>query len=327
MSEYFVGKHDDASTSSSGTPIPDSPSGGLGGPDTRRSRRARHARRGRHAAAPARGRHAAPEHVRFGIPFNGVVPIWHDDAEITWHRATDGTDFATVLGMGVVETEPGPSTAPDGWVEIVETGTLLAPGSDPDDVGTNAEPAEFGPILRLRAEAPTGRRAFNDPRRGAAVPLSPALTVEEAMGSSPADFDITGFTVHLARLMLRAARDSAILLFTLRAPRDPEPHHVLSVPSDVDTVDGEQVMHFHLGTLLEMEGGAWERATHADGAEGMALLDIDAPYSRLLASSGPDGEQSFETEGLIELAQPVVDAVLKPGFPFALGSSFIMPRG
>ena len=266
----------------------------------------------------------APEHVRFGIPFNGVVPIWHDDAEITWHRATDGTDFATVLGMGVVETEPGPSTAPEGWVEIVETGTLLAPGSDPDDVGTNAEPAEFGPILRLRAEAPTGRRAFNDPRRGAAVPLSPALTVEEAMGSSPADFDITGFTVHLARLMLRAARDSAILLFTLRAPRDPEPHHVLSVPSDVDTVDGEQVMHFHLGTLLEMEGGAWERATHADG---MALLDIDAPYSRLLASSGPDGEQSFETEGLIELAQPVVDAVLKPGFPFALGSSFIMPRG
>ena len=182
-------------------------------------------------------------------------------------------------------------------------------------------------ILRLRAEAPTGRRAFNDPRRGAAVPLSPALTVEEAMGSSPADFDITGFTVHLARLMLRAARDSAILLFTLRAPRDPEPHHVLSVPSDVDTVDGEQVMHFHLGTLLEMEGGAWEHATHADGADGMTLLDIDAPYSRLLASSGPDGEQSFETEGLIELAQPAVDAVLKPGFPFALGSSFIMPRG
>ena len=321
MSEYFVGKHDDASTSSSGTPIPDSPSGGPGGPDTRRSRRARHARRGRHAAAPARGRHAAPEHVRFGIPFNGVVPIWHDDAEITWHRATDGTDFATVLGMGVVETEPGPSTAPEGWVEIVETGTLLAPGSDPDDVGANAEPAEFGPILRLRAEAPTGRRAFNDPRRGAAVPLSPALTVEEAMGSSPADFDITGFTVHLARLMLRAARDGGIILFTLRAPRDHEPHHVLSIPSDVDS---EQVMHFHLGTLLEMEGGAWDHAGHADG---MALLDLDVPYSRLLADSGPDEEQGFETAGLIEMAQPVVDAVLKPGYPFALGSSFIMPRG
>lgn len=319
MSEYFVGKHDDASTSSSGTPIPD-PSRASG--DTRRSRRARHARRGRHAAAPARGRHAAPEHVRFGIPFNGVVPIWHDDAEITWHRAVDGTDFATVLGMGVVETEPGPSTAPEGWVEIVETGTLLAPGSDPDDVGANAESAESGPILRLRAEAPTGRRAFNDPRRGAAVPLSPALTVEEAMGSSPADFDITGFTVHLARLMLRAARDGAILLFTLRAPRDPEPHHVLSVPSDVDGPDGEQVMHFHLGTLLEMRGGAWDHANHADG---MALLDLDVPYSRLLASD-PSGEQGFETEGLIEMAQPVVDAVLKPGFPFALGSSFLMPR-
>ena len=314
MSEHSVGKHD-AGTASPGSSTPGTSRRSA---DTRRARRARHARGGRHAAAPARGRHAAPEHVRFGVPFNGVVPIWHDNAEITWHRATDGTDFTTVLGLGVVETEPGPSDAPEGWVEIVETGTLLTPGADPADIAAGAE---SGPILRLRAEAPTGRRAFNDPRRGAAIPLSPALTVEEAMGSSPADFDITGFTVHLARLMLRAARDGAILLFTLRAPRDPEPHHVLSIPSDVDS---EQVMHFHLGTLLEMEGGAWDHAGHADG---MALLDLDVPYSRLLADSGPDEEQGFETAGLIEMAQPVVDAVLKPGYPFALGSSFIMPRG
>ena len=61
-------------------------------------------------------------------------------------------------------------------------------------------------------------------------------------------------------------------------------------------------------------------------ADGMALLDLDVPYSRLLASD-PSGEQGFETEGLIEMAQPAVDAVLKPGFPFALGSSFLMPRG
>ena len=313
MSEHSVGKHD-AGTASPGSSTPGTSRRSA---DTRRARRARHARGGRHAAAPARGRHAAPEHVRFGVPFNGVVPIWHDNAEITWHRATDGTDFTTVLGLGVVETEPGPSDAPEGWVEIVETGTLLTPGADPADIAAGAE---SGPILRLRAEAPTGRRAFNDPRRGAAIPLSPALTVEEAMGPSPADFDITGFTVHLARLMLRAARDGAILLFTLRAPRDPEPHHVLSIPSDVDS---EQVMHFHLGTLLEMEGGAWDHAGHADG---MALLDLDVPYSRLLASD-PSGEQGFETEGLIEMAQPAVDAVLKPGYPFALGSSFIMPRG
>ena len=314
MSEHSVGKHDAGTASPGSSP----PGTSRRSADTRRARRARHARGGRHAAAPARGRHAAPEHVRFGVPFNGVVPIWHDNAEITWHRATDGTDFTTVLGLGVVETEPGPSDAPEGWVEIVETGTLLTPGADPADIAAGAE---SGPILRLRAEAPTGRRAFNDPRRGAAIPLSPALTVEEAMGPSPADFDITGFTVHLARLMLRAARDGAILLFTLRAPRDPEPHHVLSIPSDVDS---EQVMHFHLGTLLEMEGGAWDHAGHADG---MALLDLDVPYSRLLADSGPDEEQGFETAGLIEMAQPVVDAVLKPGYPFALGSSFIMPRG
>ena len=290
MSEYFLGKHDDT--------------GPLDPPTGRTPKHAATPVRGRHAATPARGRHAAPEHVRFGLPFNGVVPIWHD-----------GTDFATVLGLGVVETEPGPSPTPEGWVEVVETGTLLAPGAD------SAATGESGPILRLRAEAPTGRRAFNDPRRGAAVPLTPALTVEEAMGSSPSDFDITGFTVHLARLMLRAARDGAILLFTLRAPRDPEPHHVLSAPSEVDA---DQVMHFHLGTLLDMETGRWENAAHADG---MSLLDLDVPYSELLTTAEPDGEPGFEVEGLIDLAQPVADAVLKPGLPFALGSSFIMPRG
>ena len=73
-----------------------------------------------------------------------------------------------------------------------------------------------------------------------------------------------------------------------------------------------------------METGRWENAAHADG---MSLLDLDVPYSELLTTPEPDGEPGFEVEGLIDLAQPVADAVLKPGFPFALGSSFIMPRG
>ena len=119
MSEYFLGKHDDT--------------GPLDPPTGRTPKHAATPVRGRHAATPARGRHAAPEHVRLGVPFNGVVPIWHDGTDITWHRATDGTDFATVLGLGVVETEPGPSPTPEGWVEVVETGTLLAPGADSAD--------------------------------------------------------------------------------------------------------------------------------------------------------------------------------------------------
>ena len=40
-----------------------------------------------------------------------------------------------------------------------------------------------------------------------------------------------------------------------------------SVPAQVDD---RGVMSFHLGTLQEMEGGAWDSATHQDG---MALLD------------------------------------------------------
>ena len=83
---------------------------------------------GRAGPAARAGRHASHvddsrpvdrdrEHVRFGIPFNGVVPIWHDDATITWHRPADGTDLSSVLGMGLVESEPGPAQAPAGWQE------------------------------------------------------------------------------------------------------------------------------------------------------------------------------------------------------------------
>lgn len=308
MSEYFVGKRDDDPEAAlrGGAPTSDA------------------APRGRHAAAPTHGRHAAPagpstptasaepEHVRFGIPFNGVVPIWHDDATITWHRPLEDMDLSTVFGLGVVETEPGPAVAPDGWEEQVETGTLLPPGTDPE--------IPDALVLRLRPAAPTGRRAVNSAGAGAAIPLGPELTIEEAMGPSPADFDITGFSVHVARLMLRAARDGAILLFTMRAPRDPEPHHLLSMPSEVDD---QQVMHFHMGTMLEMEGGAWDQAAHADG---MALLDLDVPYAALLDTSAPEGEQALQSRKLYDMAQPAVEALLKPNFPFALGFSFVMPR-
>ena len=64
--------------------------------------------------------------MRFGVPFNGVVPIWHGDAEITWHQPLNKTDLTEVLGLGLVETEPGPAQAPPGWSERVELGFLVA---------------------------------------------------------------------------------------------------------------------------------------------------------------------------------------------------------
>ena len=241
------------------------------------------------------------EHVRFGIPFNGVVPIWHDDATITWHRPADGTDLSSVLGMGLVESEPGPAQAPAGWEERVETGTLT----------------DSGRLLLLKAETPSGRRAINDPGDGAPIPLEEPLSYEEAMEGV---FDIVGFGIHIGRIMLRAARDGGIILFTLRAPRDPEPHHILSVPAQVDD---RGVMSFHLGTLQEMEGGAWDAATHRDG---MALLDLTVPYADLVAEAGPDGEEGLDADSVLEMAQPVIQCILKPGFPFALGASMLLPQ-
>ncbi|WP_256701217.1 hypothetical protein [Actinomyces naeslundii] len=267
---------------------------------------------GRTGPAARAGRHASHvddsrpvdrdrEHVRFGIPFNGVVPIWHDDATITWHRPADGTDLSSVLGMGLVESEPGPAQAPAGWQERVETGTLT----------------DSGRLLLLKAATPSGRRAINDPGDGAPIPLEAPLSYEEAMEGV---FDVVSFGIHIGRIMLRAARDGGIILFTLRAPRDPEPHHILSVPAQVDD---RGVMRFHLGTLQEMEGGAWDSATHQDG---MALLDLTIPYSDLVAEAGTNGEEGLDADSVLEMAQPVIQCILKPGFPFALGASVLLPQ-
>ena len=267
---------------------------------------------GRAGPAARAGRHASHvddsrpvdrdrKHVRFGIPFNGVVPIWHDDATITWHRPADGTDLSSVLGMGLVESEPGPAQAPAGWQECVETGTLT----------------DSGRLLLLKAATPSGRRAINDPGDGAPIPLEAPLSYEEAMEGV---FDVVSFGIHIGRIMLRAARDGGIILFTLRAPRDPEPHHILSVPAQVDD---RGVMRFHLGTLQEMEGGAWDSATHQDG---MALLDLTIPYSDLVAEAGPNGEEGLDADSVLEMAQPVIQCILKPGFPFALGASVLLPQ-
>ncbi|WP_244936457.1 hypothetical protein [Actinomyces johnsonii] len=280
MSEYLAGPQEGSADS--------------GGPAGRARGRVSHV----DASRPVDGER---EHVRFGIPFNGVVPIWHDDATITWHRPADGTDLSSVLGMGLVESEPGPAQAPAGWQEQVETGTLT----------------DSGRLLLLRAATPSGRRAINDPGDGAPILLQEPLSYEQAMEGV---FDVVSFGIHIGRIMLRAARDGGIILFTLRAPRDPEPHHILSVPAQVDD---RGVMSFHLGTLQEMEGGAWDAATHRDG---MALLDLTVPYADLVAEAGPDGEEGLDADSVLEMAQPVIQCILKPGFPFALGASMLLPQ-
>ncbi|RJF43955.1 hypothetical protein D4740_03135 [Actinomyces sp. 2119] len=269
---------------------------------------ARPADASRPGADPApRPQDPSAEHVRFGVPFNGVLPVWHDDATISWHRPVDGTDLAGVLGLGLVETEPGPASTPPGWVEHVETGTLT----------------HGGRLLHLRAASPSGRRAVNNPGSGMPVALGEPLSVEQAMEG---DFDLVGFGIHVGRCMLRAARDGGILVFALRAPRDPEPHHLLSVPAEADD---HAVMTFHLGTLLDMEGGAWEKATRSGE---MTLLDLTVPYADLVADlgqagrGGGGGEEGLDADKVLEMAQPAVQCLLKPGFPFALGASILLPE-
>ena len=84
----------------------------------------------------------------------------------------------------------------------------------------------------------------------------------------------------------------------------------------------------YYGTSSRTFRGMKEQAQHSGG---MALLDLDVPYASLLADTRTHGahadpaQQSLDLERLIAMAQPVVDAILQPGFPFALGCSFIIP--
>ena len=168
MSEYLAGPQDNGA--------------GGAGPESRSGRHTSHVSHVDNSR-PVDGER---EHVRFGIPFNGVLPIWHDDATITWHRPADGTDLSTVLGMGLVESEPGPAQAPAGWQERVETGILT----------------DAGRLLLLKAATPSGRRAINDPGEGAPIPLEAPLSYAEAMEGV---FDIVGFGIHIGRIMLSEA--------------------------------------------------------------------------------------------------------------------------
>ncbi|QQM67430.1 hypothetical protein [Actinomyces weissii] len=289
MSEYFVGKQDADGQDPAEPPVPGQPPAAEDAPQR--------ASMGTHTPVPG-------ETVRLGLPFNGVVPLWYEGEDITWHRSLD-LDLSTLLGLGHVQTVPGPSPTPPGWSEQVEVATLSYP------------PEEPGPTLHLQAVAPTGRRAVNHEGQGALLRLSPPLEAQAALADG---LDETSLAIHVGRLMIRAARDSAILLFTLRAPHDPEAHHLLSIPAEVDE---QLVMHFHLGTLLDMDGGAWAGATRQDG---MSLLDLDVPFEPLLAAGSGEDAPGLDANGLVDMARPVVDCLLKPGFPFALGYSFILPQ-
>ena len=93
--------------------------------------------------------------VTFGLPFNGVVPLWHEDGLITWHQSD--IDLAEVLGLGLVEEREITEGAPAGWSERVEVGRLM------------------GNILELKAITPTGKRAIKDVGVGARIGISDPL--------------------------------------------------------------------------------------------------------------------------------------------------------
>ena len=45
-----------------------------------------------------------------------------------------------------------------------------------------------------------------------------------------------------------------------------------------------------------------------------------------MAENGPEGQERLDADSFLEMAQPVVQCILKPGFPFALGASMLLPQ-
>ncbi|WP_243106807.1 hypothetical protein [Actinomyces lilanjuaniae] len=64
----------------------------------------------------------------------------------------------------------------------------------------------------------------------------------------------------------------------------------------------------------------------------MTLLDLTVPYADLVADlgqagrGGGGGEEGLDADKVLEMAQPAVQCLLKPGFPFALGASILLPE-
>ena len=240
--------------------------------------------------------------VTFGLPFNGVVPLWHEDGLITWHQSD--IDLAEVLGLGLVEEREITEGAPAGWSQRVEVGRLM------------------GNILELKAITPTGKRAIKDVGSGARIGISDPLPYQQAMGEF---FDADAFSVHIARMLLRGARDGLLTVFTLHESGNPQTHHLLSVSSTLDELG---YMYFHLVTMVDMsEVPSWAGYSKSDG---VTSLDMSINYSDLLGRAEINGVETageaLDAGKLISFVRPAVDALLKPGFPFALGASVFGPK-
>ena len=87
-------------------------------------------------------------------------------------------------------------------------------------------------------------------------------------------------------------------------------------PEFKDTVHGEGITLVDFwaswcGPCMRF-GPIYEKASEANPDITFAKVDTEA-------------EQGLDAGLLIDLAEPVVACLLKPGFPFALGCSFVMP--
>ncbi|WP_067779956.1 hypothetical protein [Actinomyces vulturis] len=237
------------------------------------------------------------EQVRCGIPFNGVLPLWHSDGTITWHASRDESiRFDELVNIGLLTWEEGATPLPSGFSERWEI----------------AELTNNGMTLILRAVDAHAQAALGDHGNGRRISLREPMTYEEAMGQ---EFDANSFAIHCARIMLRLARDHGVGLINLRFPREKDPAPIVSMSA---ASDAHGMMTFDVGTQLDVDAPEWKDA-QKHGA--MNMLMIQRPYSSLIDRS----TQALDAAALVELAQPVVRAAIQPGFPFALGLATMLP--
>jgi len=108
------------------------------------------------------------------------------------------------------------------------------------------------------------------------------------------------------------------------------------VPTDVSVVgfDGLDVGEYSFPPLTtvrqdfrrhgrEMVSLVLEQAGSGTRDGGRSVI---IPYSDLVAEAGPNGEEGLDADSVLEMAQPVVQCILKPGYPFALGASILLPQ-
>ncbi len=227
--------------------------------------------------------------MRFGIPFNGVLPIWAMTTPlITWHWPADGTDLSAVLHGA---RSPSPASPRPRAVAGACRGQSTDAGRPAVAAHTPAAAPSTTPVREPHSLEP--------------------LTYAEAMEGV---FDVAALA-SIGRVMLCAARDATSWSPCVRQATRAAPH-----PNQPAGRRPRRQRASTWGPCRRWRAALWDPPP--TGRHGTARL----PSSSDLVAEAGSNMKRLDADSVLEMAQPVVQCILKPDTLFAPGASILLPQ-